>query len=233
LLALSAVTLVTGGTLLAQKRPTLFVFVPSLVRARALVNLLEEALPGVEVVAFGRFADFMSAVETLRPSAALSLADALKSVGLVADLRGTGPGGTQEPYVVLTHKGDISLGNLASRRLGVVDVVGRRSLPELVKRLLSLPQVPVVRRVLKVGDLLPLLSVNLADAIVIPERMVKPLLETSRQELRVLRPPHALLGRAALAYPGGQRVSAIQAGMQRLSRAALDALGIDGWEAGK
>lgn len=226
------VVMATGGVLLAQRGPTLFVFVPSLVRARALVDLLEEAMPGVEVVAFGRFADFLSAVKTLHPSAALSLADALDAVGLNADLRGTGEGGTEEPYVVLTHDENLTVATLGSARLGVVDVVGRKALPSLVQRLLGLTSPPSVRRVLKVGDLLPLLSLNLAGAIVVPDRLVSHLMSASRLQLRVLRPPGARLGRTALAYPEGKRVAAIQTGMQRLSKAALSALGIEGWEAG-
>ncbi len=228
---LAGLALMAGGTLiLAQKQATLYVFVPSLVRSRALVDLLEEALVDVEVVAFSRFADFMSAVKTMRPSAALSLNDALESLGLHADLRGTGPGGTWEPYVVLTHRPELNLSNLGERRLGVVDVVGRRALPGLVRNMLGLAAEPHLRRVLKVGDLLPLLSVDLADGIIVPERLVAELMETSRLTLRVIRPPRARLGRTALAYPGGTPIPSIQRGIQRLSQAALVALGVDGWE---
>lgn len=232
-MALGIAVFASGGVLLANRKPSLFVFVPSLVRARALVGLLEDALPGVEVVAFGRYADFVSAVRNLNPSAALSLAAALESLGLRADLRGTGKGGTSEPYVVLTHRRDINVGDLARHRLGIVDIVGRRALPILAKELLGLSTLPTVRRVLKVADLLPLLSLNLAEAIIVPERLSDELISSSRLELRVLRPARANLGRAALAYPDGKPVPSIQAGIQRLSRSALDALGIEGWEAGR
>jgi hypothetical protein len=230
LVVLAAMTLATAGTLVAERSPTLFVFVPSLVRSRALVELLEDAMPGVEVVAFGRFADFMSAVGSLKPSAALSLADALSALGLKAQLAGVGPGGRDEPYALLTHRGDVTLSNLGSRCIGIVDVVGRRALPELVRRLLALSGPPQVVRVLKVSDLVPLLSLGLADAVVVPERMVEPLVSSSRLKLRVLRPPTAKLRRVALSFAPGAPVSSIQAGVTRLSHAALEALGISGWE---
>ncbi len=230
LIVLGAVTLATAGTLVAQRSPTLFVFVPSLVRSRALVELLEQAMPSVEVVAFARFADFMSAVNTLRPTAALSLADTLSALGLEPQVAGIGPGGRDEPYVLLTHKDDVSLKNLATHSIGIVDVVGRGALPNLLKQLLGLSTLPEVRRVLKVADLVPLLTLNLADSVVVPQRLVNPLIATSRLKLRVIAPPDAKLRRVALSFPSGTRVSAIQLGLTRLSRAALDALGVSSWE---
>lgn len=231
LVVLVAMTIVTAGTLVAERSPTLFVFVPALVRSRALVELLKDAMPEVEVVAFGRFADFMSAVSSLKPTAALSLADALGALGLKASLAGVGPGGRTEPYALLTHRSDVTLANLGTRSIGIVDVVGRLALPDLTKRLLDLNQTPQVRRVLKVADLIPLLSLDLADAVLLPERMVDSLRSTSRLKLRVLHPPKAKLRRVALSFAPGAPVAMIQAGLERLSRTALEALGVSGWEA--
>lgn len=230
LIVLVAMTIVSAGTLVAERSPTLFVFVPAVVRSRALVELLKDAMPGVEVVAFGRFADFMSAVSSLKPTAALSLADALSALGLKATLAGVGPGGRTEPYVLLTHKSDVTLSNLGTRSIGIVDVVGRLALPDLVKRLLGLEQTPQVRRVLKVADLIPLLSLDLADAVIVPERMVDSLVATSRLNLHILRPPKANLRRVALSFAPGAPVTMIRSGLERLSRTALDALGVSGWE---
>jgi hypothetical protein len=232
-IAAFAVTAVAGGALLAQRSLSLYVFVPSVVRSRALVDLLEAALPGVEVVAFGRFADFMSAVKTMGPSAAMSLSDALSSVGLKADVRGIGPGGALEPYVILINHPELNLQNLGEHQLGVVDVVGRRALPGMVRTMLGLSAEPKLRRVLKVGDLLPLLSVNLAEGIIVPERLASELIDASRLDLRTLRPPGARLGRTALAYPGGESIPLIQKGLMRLSQTALQALGVEGWEVQK
>jgi hypothetical protein len=134
-----------------------------------------------------------------------------------------------ERYVVLTLLSDLKLEQLGQRRIGMVDIVGRALLPELVRSLLGLDRVPSVRRVLKVADLLPLLNLELADAVVVPERFVEELARTSRQQLFALRPENAQLGRASLAFPGG-KVALVQQGLSRLSPAARRALGIDSWE---
>lgn len=230
LIILAAMTLATAGTLVAASGPTLFVFVPSLVRSRALVELLEDAMPGVEIVAFGRFADFMSAVGSLKPTATLSLADALTALGHRPQLAGVGPGGREEPYAVLSHRADVTLANLSTKSIGIVDVVGRLALPELVQRMLDMNHPPDVRRVLKVADLIPLLNLNLADAVVVPERMVESLITTSRLKLHILRPPSAKLRRVALSFSSGTPVGPIQSGLLHLSKTAQDALGISGWE---
>jgi len=201
-----------------------------MIRARALVKLLRAGFKDVDVTVFGRFADFTSAVKRMRPDAALSLPVALASLGLQPSIQGAGPTGKMEPYVLLTPHVDLTVSQLPERTIGVVDVVGRSALPTLVKELVGLTKSPKIRRVLKVADLLPLLSLELADAIVLPERMMRPLLASSRLGLRILRPSGALLSRTALAYTGKSAEPVIESGLSRLPPEALRALGVLQWE---
>jgi hypothetical protein len=218
-----------GGYALADSAPRLFVFVPTFVRARALEDLLGAGMPGVNVTVFGRFADFMSAVLANRPEGALSLADGLLAIGLEPKVQGLGALGPDEPYVLLTKEKSASLPELAKDYVGIVEVVGRRALPGLVRDLLGVPSPPPVRRVLKMGDLLPLLHLDLAASVVLPERLNQEFQRMSRLNLRVVRPPRGFLKRAALGYPGGVRNAAIENALRAAPANVRSALGVESW----
>jgi hypothetical protein len=229
LLAASGLTLAHLGSVSATARPRLFVFVPTLIRARALSALLTSTLVDVQVTVFGRFADFKSAIVSLRPEAALSLSETLGAVGLYPTLLGTKKNEATEPYVVLTHRPNMSTSDLSKRILGMVDVVGREALPDFARQLFGLKSAPRIRRVLKTADLLPLLALNLVDGIVLPARFVAELRAQSDLPLRVLQPDGARLHRPALSLLDKKNAS-LRAALMRLSTELKVALDIDAWK---
>jgi hypothetical protein len=191
--------------------------------------MLNAALLGVGVTVFGRVSDFTSAVRSQAPDALLSLPETIKTLELRPYLIGMGGEEPKEPYVLLTHRPKLQLGDLGKSTLGFVDIVGRHELVPLVQGLLGLSSEPRVRRVLRLADLLPLLTLELADGVVLPERFVSELEKSTRLPLRVLRPNDARLGRTSLVFLRGKN-DAILEGMARLPKRVLKILGIDGWE---
>lgn len=216
-------------TVSASARPRLFVFVPTLMSTRALSSVLESHLVGVQVTVFGRFADFKSAVRSLNPEGALSLAETLGAVGLKPSLLGIEKADSTEPYVVLTHRERPNLLKLSQYTLGMVDIVGRDALPAFAKRLLRLDAEPRIRRVLKTADLLPSLNLDLADGIVIPERFAVELQDSSRLNLQLIRPDGARLHRPAVALVDGKQEQ-IRRALLQLPKEAKKSLGIDDWK---
>ncbi len=209
--------------------PRLFVFVPALERTRAVEEILSEGLSGIAVTAFGRFADFSAAIASERPEGALSLVDTLRVLGIPPGLQAEAGGSAQERYVVLSKDQSDSLEQLASKAMGVVDIVGRAELPRLLKGLLGLKAPPVVKRVLKIGDLLPLLHLELAPAVTLPERFQTEFQKMSRLNLRILRPSTAFLGRAALGFPTGRVDGAIVYALHRAPPSVGSLLGAEAW----
>jgi hypothetical protein len=213
----------------ASSAPSLFVFVPTLVRGRAFAAMLNAAFLGVGVTVFGRVSDFTSAVRSQAPDALLSLPETIKTLELKPYLTGIADHESKEPYVLLTHRPKLQLRDLGTSTLGFVDIVGRHELLPLVQGLLGLSSEPRVRRVLRVADLLPLLTLDLADGVVLPERFVSELKSSTRLHLRVLRPVDARLGRTSLVFLRGSNDAILQ-GMTRLPGRVLKILGIDSWE---
>jgi hypothetical protein len=210
--------------------PRLFAFVPAIERPRAVGEILSEGLPGVAVTAFGRFADFSAAVASEKPEGALSLADTLRVLGIATALQGMAGGSAQERYVVLAKNPADTVDSLSQKPIGMVDIVGRAELPLLVKRLLGLAEPPQVRRVLKISDLLPLLHLDLAPAITLPERFQSEFQKQSRLELRVLRPATAVLGRVALGFPTGRLERSLAGALRHAPPSIQSLLGTEAWQ---
>jgi len=217
-----------GSVVGAQER-RLFAFLPAFERARAIEEILESGLSGVAVTVFGRFGDFAGAIAAQRPEGALSPFDTLAALGLSPGLRGEARGSPLEPYVLLTTQPDGDIAQLARKTIGAVDIVGRTALPQLVQKSLGLSFAPDVRRVLQIGDLLPLLYLDLASSVVLPERFHAEIRRTARISLRVLRPRNAELGRIALAYPAGAPDVVIANALRHQSAAVANLLGVEGW----
>jgi hypothetical protein len=215
---------------LALSAPRLFAFVPALESTRAIEEILGAGLPGVAVTAFGRFADFSAAVLSEKPEGALSPLETLRVLGVNPALQGEARGSVREPYVVLSKDPSDSIESLARKAIGVVDIVGRSELPPLIMRLLGLTALPTVKRVLKVSDLLPLLTLDLASAVTLPERFLGEFQKSSRLSLRILRPSTALLGRVALGFPAGPADHGIEKALRQAPANVLNLLGVEGFQ---
>jgi hypothetical protein len=220
---------VIGHAALADRGRRVFAFVPALVSARVIADVLNQGLPGMTVTVFGRFGDFAAAVSSQRPESVLCPFDTLEELGLRPALRGELSGSAREPYVVLTKEAEGGVAELAKKTIGAVDIVGRAALPGLVQKLLGLSFVPSVRRVLQVGDLLPLLHLDLAPTVVLPERFYPEFYRMSHLKLRALKPSSAELGRVTLAYPSGISDAAIEEALRRAPAKVRELLGVESW----
>ena len=209
-------------------RRVVFAFVPALMRARALESILEQCIPGASVTVFGRYADFDAAMTQAAPDAAIGPGDTLRSAGLRPVLTGMSGGSTYETLLVLSKR-KLSRNDFAGCRFGAVDIVGRTRLPKLVGELLGLRHPPRVQRVVKVTDLLPLLQLDLADAILLPARFLADFLHMTELDFKVLQVESARLERICVAFPRRGGDAAIEASLNSLSLAAQGALGVEGW----
>lgn len=213
----------------ADEPARLHVFVPTLMRTRALEHHLRPGFPAVDVHVFARFADFASAVASRPSVTAVGLAASLEAAGLSPSWQGESGGATNERYVLLAQEGRTSLYDATQGEIGMVDVVGRRALPTLAQRMLGLPEQPRVRRVLKLGDLLPLLSLGLSSGVLLPERFLPEMRSMSRLPLTVHRPPTAMLRRTAVALGSSDGRHSLELGLRQAAPSLGGPLGIESW----
>jgi hypothetical protein len=223
--ALTGVGAILGGFPRAGEaaQPALYVFLHSLLEARALSRLFEAALPGVQVWVLTKSRDF-SRVRTRDPDAVVALAPVLVANGFTPTLQGYKGGQASEPYV-LVSTGSVTPKNVKS--VGAVDILGRKEMGAFVASLLGGNE-PQVEPVTKLADLLGLLQFGKVDAIVLPARHASPLISRTRLSLKVSRLEGKGVGLPAF-YPSsaeGQRMKGIFAD---LPSALLQEMGVDSW----
>jgi hypothetical protein len=200
----------------------LLVFLHLPLKQRALQKLLGAALPGVQVTAVGRIADFDRALAAGQ-DAVLSLPVVLKARVLTPKLRGYRNGMTDETYSLVDTR---SVPEPRSVKVvGALDILGRSGTTAFVRGMLG--AAPTVQRVTKVEDLLALLQMRRAEVILLPTRLVSELKRMSRLNLvhRELGPRVGL----PAASPVGPRAAQVIAAIDRLPPGTSRTLGVDEW----
>lgn len=221
--ALAALGLTWLGSRTAEAAsPQLLVFLHTAVKQRALQDALSAALGGVSVTAVGRVADFERQLAS-GPDAVLTLPEVLKSKGLSASLQGHRGGSATEKYVLLGVDSAPKPGSIAS--VGALDILGRSGTTSFVNGLLGAR--PRVVRVTKVEDLLPLLQMRRADAVLLPARLKANLAAASRLNLASTE-LSGNVGLPALSSSGGGGSSVLSA-MRSLSITTSKLVGVDSW----
>jgi hypothetical protein len=211
-----------ANRVLQAAAPRLLVFVHVAVKQRALQSELQSHLPGIDVTAVGRVGDFDRALKE-GADAALTLSMVLSAHGLSPKLYGHRKGSKEEPYSLVAPDAAPDPARVAT--VGALDVLGRDGTTTFVHNLLGAR--PKVERVTKVEDLLPLLQMQRADAILLPTRLYSDLRGASRLKLaqRELSGKVGLPAVAIVGSAGAQVVAAIA----KMSASECKALGVEEW----
>lgn len=200
----------------------LVVFLHLAVKQRALQSALQEALPGVKVVAVGRVGDLERELKDAA-DAVLAIPPVLANFKLNPKLRGTKGGSVDEKYALVGVDTSPDPSKVAS--VGALDLFGREGTNGFVKGLLG--SAPKVERVSKVEDLLPLLQMQRVECVVLPTRLVAEIKSASKLNL-VTKELTKQVGLPAVAVmtPGGDK---IVAAVSKMSAASSKTLGVDSW----
>jgi|GEM_PF-1654479 hypothetical protein len=228
-----AATLVAGSVraaapALGQK---IYVYLPSNVRPPMLQRVLAAALPGAEVMVFRHLRDFETSVEEAPPDFIISArpfvdrCDRWKPV-----LQGFAAERAEEPYVLVSVGRAVDPADIPDLGIGVVDLLGKKGMPVLVARLLGTTALPKLIRVGQPEDLLPLLELGFAGAVLMPARAVPSLREKSALDLRVTELKAASVGLPAVGVAAGAPVSTeMERRLMGLPPAVKALLGVDDW----
>ncbi|MEO8179061.1 MAG: hypothetical protein ABI895_09530 [Deltaproteobacteria bacterium] len=203
-----------------------YVFAVTSIRPHVLQQMLQTALPGMLVTAFGRIGDFSRALEEAPPDAAIAASPVLSAFNQKVEMQGLKASSEREDYLVLSES-EIAPAQLADKTIGCLDLLGRKNLPAFVAGLLGLAREPSIQRVTKTEDLLQLLQFKRADAILIPERFLSDLQARTKMELKILRLPSAKVLRVGVAFPGNRQL--VESPLRALPAAVLEQLGVDHW----
>lgn len=186
-----------GGRTSAE---SLYVFFPTTMRPHVLQKGLSAS--GLDVTAFGRFADFEDEAKAKPPDALLTLPEVIGNMeGYKVAVLAKRKGESQEPYFLMGLEKAVDSTRIASITIGMVDFLGRKGMQKFLAGIFQPP--PALKTVAKVEDLLPLLTFKLAEGLLVTEAQADYFRTASRQKVVLTPVPRAKAGTICLAVRTG------------------------------
>lgn len=150
----------------------LYVYYPSPLRPNVVQRMIDGKSGSVAVTVFGKYRDFVMKVQMDSPEAVMTMEGTIKELtGYTKKLSAARGGATSEEYVLLSVGAPVAPGDLdATAIIGVVDFMRRNSMNSFVEKFVGVKT--KVKHVTKIDDLLPLISFNMAKAVLIPKDKV-------------------------------------------------------------
>lgn len=146
----------------------LYIFIPSEHTSIEIEKKLKNNFPGITIRSFGSIIDFRKAVQSDSPAAVITKPQLLPFFERYSiKLQGRVNGNTREPFFILSVEQPISLNALKDKSIGILDFIGRKHITDFTSSLFGVQPKFKLKRVKKVADLLPLVSMNLVDGIVV------------------------------------------------------------------
>ncbi len=208
---------------------TLYVFYPTSMRSQIMEKELSEACPEVQLTVFGRYKDFTAKVGTDAPDAVLTKSPVLHQIGgYSVKMRGSRGGAAEEAYVLLSEEKAIDIAHLANVSVGIFDILGRKGTKKFVGEYFE--GVPKLKRVSKMEDMLQLLILNLAEAILIPDIYVEYFKGMSKLNFQVTPVPKMKVGIIVLGVKEGVNAPLSVKGLSNMDNKKKALLEVDNWK---
>lgn len=196
-------------------------------RATALQERMSEQCAYLDVTVFGRSRDFRKQVQLSKPSAILTLPPLVATqAGYQATLSGRKSDSDSEPYFLVSIDTPVAVEALASKRLGVVDWLGRKGMSQFVKEIFGAPI--KLKRVVKQEDLLPLLTFGFVEAIFVSKTTYEELKQTSNLNLVIVNTHKPVRLPVVATSPEGDRKT-IKKCFMSLDEKTQQLLGVEQW----
>lgn len=198
---------------------SLIVLIHTEATLKAFERRLGNSLPGADVVVVSRYRDFERLLP--RADAALALRPTVEQLNLPINAQGHRKGKSAEPYLLVGTTAGIDPRKVAT--VGAIDILGYAGLKRFVSQVIG--GSPKVKPVTKVADLLPLLQLNAADAVLMPERFFAGVKASTQMELHVTPVGSGALPALAALTDLGQSV----AGQLRAAPDISGLMGVTEW----
>jgi hypothetical protein len=226
LVALSAVCM--PGVVAADK---LFVFFITDQRPLDIQKKLQQQYAGTEVVVFRRYIDFAEKLATDSPDVIITLPRLIKQMpGYTLRLQGLRNGSDRESYVFVSNDPRFTPGTITSETvIGVIDFLGRAGMKSLLGSIF--PAQPVAQRVSRLEDLMPLITYDMAQAIILLKTDLPIVTQKTAMKLVVTPLPAASEGNIAVAVSKELKTTpSVVEKLRSLDKELAQLLEVDSWK---
>jgi hypothetical protein len=208
----------------------IYVFYPTTVRPQVVQQNLLKACLGAEIIVFARYNDFIAKTVLDSPAAVITKTIVLEQMGNYAiKLNGAFKGTTDEQYVILSVNEKLDPTMItAETMIGMIDFLGRKEMAAFISSFFTIS--PKLKRVTKIEDLLPLLTFNMSQGILISEREVSYFKQTSNLNFIVTALAKSKVGIVALGIKNNTTSPEILKAIKGLDNETNAMLGVDQWK---
>lgn len=134
----------------------------------------------------------------------------------------------QSKYLVVSADSSVTSANLASRRIGILDFLGREKIPRFVEYAFGVKPA-VLKRVSKREDLLSLIGMEAVDAVIVEAGDLAELQRETKLRLSVVMESKPVDHFPVLAVPVGGEDGVKQV-LLKQPKSVSDILGVERWE---
>jgi len=209
----------------------LYVFYPSTIDYMSMQNNITGTLSEIRIIVFSRYDDFVSRMQIEPPDGIITKPILIQEQfhDYEVALRGERNGNTKENYVILSADRQFTIKSITSESgIGIVDILGRAGMKSFLKE--YFPVEPKLKRVSRIGDLLPFLSLDIVAGIMVENAFLDYFKSTSQLEFTVIPLPEGKNDIVAFAVKKGASAEKTLTGLKRNEKAICDLFYIQQWK---
>jgi hypothetical protein len=149
----------------------LYIFLPTEYTAIDVEKKFSGKYDTFVIRSFSSVTDFTSAVFSDTPDAIITKPQLVPLLDIYQiKLNATLNGSTKEPYFILSVEKPLTPAELSTKEVGILDFLGKKNINTLMEDLLD--GTPRLKRVKKMADLVPLMTMNLVDGVIVSATQV-------------------------------------------------------------
>lgn len=207
----------------------LHVFYPTTLYPQFFQEKISKEIPkNLTVVVFGRYEDFISQVQSQKPTMILTLPELTHQLQEYSSkLEGIQAGGSREPYCFLSTADTFSEETIANTTIGLIDFLGKKEMESSIRT--AYGDKVKIKRIRKVEDLLPLLLYDMVDAILIPRRYITFFEKQSSIEFHVSEAKYSTSLVSLFILEKSTPQNSVES-IQTLSDSILSLFGVEKWK---
>ncbi len=216
---------------IASGNERLYIFYPSTFDYQSMQDKIDSTVPGVAITVFSRFDDFVLKMKAEPPEAIITKPILIQEQfsDYEVMLNGVRNGKTEDNYVILTIDSNFTSKSITNESIiGIIDILGRTGMKTFVNRQFSIE--PKIKRVSRIGDLLPFLSLDIATGIMIESVFIDYFKSTSQLQFTETPLPESMTGVIAFAVKKGKQAEKSLSSLKQNKKNICEPFYIQQWK---
>gem|GEM_PF-1644833 len=224
-----AITLLSSIYAFGQQA-VLLVCIPGKQNTPSIQSGLDGLVGQGKTLVFGRIKDLEGAMATAPDAAIIASESFFKYTGgYTIALAGKMGGASSGKYLLVAASKEITMDNIKDKKVGIVDFLGKERISLFIKEYFGV-DIKMLKRANKEEDLLTMLGIEAADAIIVSNFQYKEILSNTKLPLTIVASSSSNVGLAGFAVRSGKADEKLKKTIQNAPASLLKEIGITGWE---